>query len=459
MSSMTSWEVKLMGQMIKYNKFEKKLIESLNRNGNPEKGKRVLIGLSGGADSVSLTVALTRIKNAYPLEIFAFHLNHMLRGEESLRDMEFSKQLCEKLGVEFFSESVDVVEFAEQNKIGFEEAARTIRYQLFSEFSEKKQIDYILTAHNKNDVAETVLFHLIRGCGIEGLKGISYKRDNIIRPLLEFDREEIEAYCEDLSLEYVVDSTNNDTDYSRNYIRHVILADMKKLNPSIVDSLFRLSLCVKSACDAIDSFEKTIEFNNFFDLPDELLFRRLKNEFSKFSEKQLSFERYSEIKKALRENRNCIISLDGGLICQVKDKNVTFSKKEESLPPIEEKELLFGENVIDNDLKITFSFEPIVNKDEEYNDLYVYKLDADILNKTLRVRSRLVGDVIVQGKITRSIKKQLIEKKVPKELRNQLPIIFDDEGIVAAAVVGIADRAVPKNELIYLGIFSRKGFS
>lgn len=445
--------------MIKYNSFERKLLEELNYFGVPEKGKRVIVGLSGGADSVSLLVSLKRISSSYPLEIFALHLNHMLRGEEADKDMYFAEQLCESISVPFYSKSVNVNLFAEDNKMGIEEAAREVRYSFFSEFSEKNQIDYILTAHNMNDVAETVLFHIIRGCGIKGLCGITRQRDNIIRPLLNFSREEIENYCKELSLNYVTDSTNFDTDYSRNYIRHVILPEMKKLNPSIISSLSRLSESVISANITLNQLEECVNMKSANELSDELLYRRLKNDFSFYSNSQVSYNRFMAVKKAFTSDCEKIISFPDNIECVVKNGDFYFRKKELSFEAIKDTELIFGENVINNILMIEVSNDIIAPKKELYDFFVGFVLNSKQLKGSIRVRSRFEGDSIKIGGMTRKIKKQFIEKRIPREKRDIIPIIYDEEGIICVPELGIADRvkAIGNNN-VYIGIHSRKGF-
>ena len=128
--------------MIRYNTFEMKLLREFNNFKIPEKNKKVIVGFSGGADSVSLLVSLKRIEGSYPLDIYALHLNHMLRGDEANRDMIFAKEICEKFSIKFFSKSIDVKKYAESNKLGIEEAAREVRYNFFREFSEENHHDF-----------------------------------------------------------------------------------------------------------------------------------------------------------------------------------------------------------------------------------------------------------------------------------------------------------------------------
>lgn len=446
--------------MIYYNKFEKKLLESLEHNSIPEKGKRVVVGLSGGADSVSLLVSLNRLKNAYPLDVFAVHVNHQLRGEESIRDMLFSKELCDNLSIPFYCHSVDVKNYAFERKLGIEEAAREIRYSFFKEFSYNNQIDYILTAHNKNDVAETILFHIIRGSGITGLKGISRQRDNIVRPLLDFSREEIEEYCYDNNLSFVVDSTNNDINYSRNFIRHNIIPNMKKINPSVIDSLYRLSNSIISVNHTIDSYELlSTELKSKF-LDDELLFRRLKNRFAEVSCRQITYNRFLALKNALNNENNTILSFPDEIECVVKNGDFYFRKRQSNIQNIDEIILNEGENVINDWLMIEISKKIIVKKENVYKNSTIYTINCDTIDGALKIRSRREGDKIRIGNMTRSLKKMFIDKKIPIDVRTLIPIICDEKDILIVPGIGISDKVKTKcEENIYIGIHSRKVFN
>lgn len=189
-------------------------------------GERVCVGLSGGADSVSLLFALKELG----YKVFAVHVNHNLRGEESKRDENFCRSLCEKQGIELFVESVDVRGYCQENKLSCEEGARTLRYSAIDKHLNGCKL---ATAHNLNDCFETTLFNLVRGCGVNGLKGIPPVRGEIIRPLIAVTREEIEAYLAARCLEYVTDSTNLQDDCSRNILRLNVVPQLLRINPSL----------------------------------------------------------------------------------------------------------------------------------------------------------------------------------------------------------------------------------
>ena len=445
--------------MIIFNKFEKKLLAELESYGIPEKGSRVIVGLSGGADSVSLLMALKNISVVYPLDIVALHLNHLLRDKESQRDMDFARGLCATFDIPFHSKCVDVNKYANLNKMGTEEAARDVRYKFFNEFSENNQIDYILTAHNKNDLAETILFHIIRGTGVSGLKGISRQRGNIIRPLLSFDREEIEQYCKDINVSYVTDSSNCDINYSRNYIRHVIIPEMKKINPKVIDSLYRLSHSVSSVDKAFDKIDQILEDQPSISLDDEALFRRAKSRFGVLSCRQLTHNRISALKEALNNQGETILSFPDNVECVVKDGDFCFRKPLKERDRIEPKSLKYGENIINDWLMIEISNEIIKKREIVYKNSTIYPLNCDTIEGEIFVRSREEGDKIRLGKMTKSLKKMFIEKKIPRDMRDLVPIICDDKDILLVPKIGIADKVKNNgHKTIYIGIHSREVF-
>lgn len=203
-----------------------------------EKGDIVIVGLSGGADSVSLLDSLIELKSEYDLTIYAAHLNHMLRGAEADSDEAFVRRLCGEKSIEVFCERADIRRLAREKKISEELCGREVRYEMFERLSRRLNAK-IATAHTASDNAETVIFNLTRGAGISGLSGIAPKRDNIIRPLIYVNRAEVEAYCAENALDFVTDSTNLSDDYTRNKLRHSVIPVLKELNPDFESAVIR----------------------------------------------------------------------------------------------------------------------------------------------------------------------------------------------------------------------------
>lgn len=223
---------------------EEKLIES---------GDRIVVGVSGGPDSICLLHALEQIqKRGLDFEIFVAHINHMIRGNAIL-DEEYVENYCQERAIPVFIKRISILEIAEKEKIGIEEAGRNARYQFFDEVKEKVNANKIATAHNANDNAETVIMNIIRGCGIDGLKGIERKTGKLIRPLIDIPREEIEEYCLQNELKPRKDESNDELIYQRNKVRNVMIPYVQReFNLNFVGTLNRLSQIAKEEADYIE---------------------------------------------------------------------------------------------------------------------------------------------------------------------------------------------------------------
>ena len=193
----------------------------------------VLVGLSGGADSVALLSILTSL--GYRCE--ACHCNFQLRGEESVRDRQFAREVAAEMGVPFREITFDTMSYASANKVSVEMACRELRYEWFEQQRREAGAAYVAVAHHRDDSIETMLLNLIRGTGITGLTGIQPLSGKVIRPLLSLSRAEIETYLFDSHLTYIVDSTNREPLYTRNKIRLQLLPLMQSINPSVYESL------------------------------------------------------------------------------------------------------------------------------------------------------------------------------------------------------------------------------
>ena len=215
----------------------KKIQQYINQNRLFSPCAYVIIGMSGGKDSMAMLDVLTRLGHL----CVAAHCNFHLRGEESDRDAEFVKQWCKENNIPFFSTDFDTKKHATDNKISIEMAARELRYSWFEEIREQYNAEAIVVAHHKDDSVETVLLNLVRGTGIKGLSGISPKNGNIVRPFLCITRKEIEDYVEERGLPSVFDSTNDDDAFKRNFLRINVIPQLEKLNPSVKETIYRTS--------------------------------------------------------------------------------------------------------------------------------------------------------------------------------------------------------------------------
>ena len=221
---------------------KQKILETIKKYNLIKENDSIVIGVSGGPDSICLLHVLSELKKELNFKIYVAHINHMLR-EEADEETEYVKEFCRNLGIECYIKRIDVVEIANNLKRGTEETGRQIRYEFFNEILEKTSSNKIATAHNNNDKVETILMNILRGSGLSGLKGIEAIRDEkFIRPLIETSREEIEKYCVDNNLNPRIDKTNNENIYTRNKVRNVVIPYIKQeFNPNILKTINRLS--------------------------------------------------------------------------------------------------------------------------------------------------------------------------------------------------------------------------
>lgn len=221
-------------------------------------GQRVLTALSGGSDSVCLLHVLKSLQDELDFRLYAAHLNHSIRPEAD-SDSRFVADLCKRLDIKCFIKKLDIRDMAKKRHISEELCGREERYKFFEEIAAQSNIDLIATAHNKNDTAETVLMHIIRGSGIDGQRGIAYKRGNIIRPLLDVQKADIESFCRENGYEFVTDKTNSETIYTRNRVRlRLIPMICRDFNPAFVDTLVRNSKIIDEDAEYLECEAKKL---------------------------------------------------------------------------------------------------------------------------------------------------------------------------------------------------------
>lgn len=228
---------------------KEEVLKTIKKYNLIESGDKLVLGVSGGPDSISMLNVLREIAEDETIDlkfqIVVSHINHNIR-KEAKEDEEFVKKYCDENNIKFFSKSIDVEKIANNSKIGIEEAGRKVRYEFFDEVLNKTNSNKIAIAHNKNDKVETMIMNVLRGSGLLGLKGIEPKRGKYIRPLIEIEREKIEEYCEEKNLNPRIDKTNFDNTYSRNKVRNEVIPYIKQeFNPNIIKTLDRLSELVK----------------------------------------------------------------------------------------------------------------------------------------------------------------------------------------------------------------------
>lgn len=237
--------------------FEKQVIETIEKYNLIEENDRIVLGVSGGPDSLAMLDFLNKFKDdKIKFSIVVAHINHGLR-ENAKIDEEFVKDFCSKRQIECFVLHSDVKQIAQTNKRGLEETGRDVRYEFFNEILEKTKANKIAIAHNANDNVETVIMNILRGSGLSGLKGIEARSGIYIRPLIECSRKLIENYCNEQKLNPRHDESNDVNTYTRNKIRNVAIPYIKEeINPNIIETITRLSLIARDDINYLDSQTK-----------------------------------------------------------------------------------------------------------------------------------------------------------------------------------------------------------
>ena len=241
---------------------EEKVLKTIKKFNLIENGDKIILGVSGGPDSISMLNILNNIRNDKKLQlkfdIIVAHVNHNIR-KEAIDDQKFVENFCKKINIPFYVKSIDIPQISKNQKIGEEEAGRNARYQFFDEILEKEHANKIAIAHNKNDKIETIIMNIFRGSGIAGLRGIEpIKNNKYIRPLIECERKEIEQYCKEQGIEPRIDKTNFENEYTRNKNRNIIIPYIKKeFNPNIIETMDRLSNLVKEEDEYLEKLVET----------------------------------------------------------------------------------------------------------------------------------------------------------------------------------------------------------
>lgn len=434
-----------------------KICRFIKENNMLSNGDTVVCGLSGGADSVCLLLVLNELNQRLGITIEAVHVNHSLRGAESDRDENFCQCLCEKYGIRFTAERVDVNSFAQKHSLSCEEAARKLRYEIFSAHSQGKKI---ATAHNANDTLETIILNLARGSGLKGLTGIPPVRGNIVRPMLEVSRSEIEDFLKSRNQDFVTDSTNLTENYTRNKIRHKIIPMLEEINSSVVKTTVRSSETLRDEnsfiTDSVKEVTKKCRSGNSFtglEKYHKVIRRRCIAELLSENSLPYSSERLTQCDRILCNGGK--IDLNGSFyfISDGKTAGITIIDNNKTHIEISS-ELNIGENIIFSDIILECR---LVNCDNlrkiknVHKNLTFYHLDYDKIFGRAIIRNRRFGDKIqLCGRSFTSSIKKLINEKVPAEIRSTLHFIEDEKGTIFAEAIGIADRVKPDESTVRL---------
>ncbi len=422
-----------------------KFLKNIQENEIIKKKEKIIIGYSGGADSSALLFLLNQIKEEYNLDLFAVHINHMLRGAEAERDSEFAEKICRDYNIKLFLYKENCAEFARENKITEEEAGRIIRYKAFFDVLEKENAHKIAVAHNKNDQAETLLMRFIRGTGIKGLSGMDFLKGNLIRPLLNISRNEIEKFCAENKIKFINDSSNTKNIYTRNKIRNELIPLIEeKFNPNFVENISDLSAVYreeddflqKNVCDFIKKNviikeAADINLSEFEKLHIAIKRRVIRNSIDSIaSVKDISFFHIEKIIEISKSQNGKYINLPNNIIA-VKNYDFLSLMREQKRMDFDY-DLNFENPVFIKELDayVTVSLKKLENTNKLFN-VYTNAYSYDKIKNVIQFRTRREGDIIYLNGHHKKLKKFFIELKIPKFERDKIPLLADGKEIIS----------------------------
>ncbi len=427
-------------------------------------GDRIVVGVSGGADSVCLLYVLWRLCDELGFSIIVVHVNHGIRGEAADCDEQYVKELCLRLSIPFYPFHVDVRSMAKKQGLSEEEAGRNARYQAFTQICKETQCNKIAVAHNKNDNAETILFHLFRGAGMKGLSGIEPKRNLkvdgwnvlLIRPLLHIERYEIENYLLKEGITYRTDATNLTEDYSRNKIRNVILSyAVKEINAAAISHINESASKIGEALEFIDSFvallflqvvrqEQDSYFINIEALEKEAkviqkgLLRKVMEQLSGHL-KDLEAKHLEAVLELTGKQVGKVIHLPYDIIARREYKEIRLYQKEEPTDRTEQKTMA--------PIQISSPGRHFIPQNGWYLETQIINFeknmpipknscmkwfDYDKIENAVEIRNRREGDYIQINSMggRKKLKDYFIDQKIPKTLRDSQILIADGSHIM-----------------------------
>jgi tRNA(Ile)-lysidine synthase len=407
----------------------------------PIEGKTVIAALSGGADSMALLNVMLSLKDEYNFKLIACHVNHGIRGKQADSDENFVRDYCSEKNIELHVLKADVPKLAAEQGIGLEECGRKVRYNFFKSIDSEA---LIATAHTLSDRCETLLLNETRGTSVRGLRSIPAVRGNIIRPLIDCTRAEIEAYCTENNIPYVTDETNFDENYSRNRIRLNVLPELKKINPSVELAFIRL---IESASEDEKYFDELVndiigeaKTDNGYDV--RLIISQRPAIRRRIIARIITEEANAEpelVHIKLVENilSSGKVEIIGNNVITVRNNYLTVNPQ-----PVEYREWQCDFSGFSADTPSGKFSGTIFNKNESPLTQIVHKnvLDFDSTVGTLIMRNRRAGDEMkmASSNCTKSLKKLFNEKHIDN--RNNICIIADDCGVVWVQGLGCSDR-------------------
>ena len=381
-------------------------------------------------------------------DVTAAHFEHGIRGAESLRDAEFVENWCGEHGISFVIGHGDAPAYAEANGLSLEEAARELRYDFLYKTAERLGIDRILTAHNRDDNAETLLFNLVRGSGTAGLCGIPQSRDRILRPLLHVSRTEIEAYLRENKVPHVEDSTNRSDDYTRNLIRHRIMPLLREINPRVSQAAARTAKLAARDEDCLSDLaadfiareckDDSFSLNTFRSLHPAIASRVVRRLFP-----GLSMERCDAVLDFAASSEYGLLELPGHTLRREQGRLYLSRGGDPSLP---ERRLIPGESLVIPELGLRIEAREC-DYGGEIHDLFKnFYLKYEIVRTDLLCTGRREGDRI--RPLGRGVSKKLSalfkEAAYTREMRDACLILRDEKGPLFVRGLAVDERAVPR---------------
>lgn len=434
-----------------------KSLKFIRENELLKNGDSVLVGFSGGPDSTFLLVLLQTIQKIFNLKIYAAHLNHQLRGEESDADEEFVRNFCKENKIEFVVEKKDIQKIVSETKRSIEEVARSERYKFFSEAAQKFKATKIATGHTLNDSVETMIFNFIRGSGVSGLRGIPIKRDNIIRPLLGVTKEEILDFLKSENIPYRIDRTNESNDFTRNFIRNKIIPLLQEINPNLYDTLSttsqllyllekyiqveetkfeRLFVSKKTERVLRIKLEENIDYNNYLMM--DLIRKKIENQFGL----QISFQKTKELSNLIKQEKGTTIQVNEKIFATRESNSILILPE----PQFEEVNISVNydtklQKYYGSYFEFKISIAPVKEAKISDNPMVEF-FDADKIKHKLILRNWKPGDKFIPlgMKYSKKVSDVLTDAKIPSIFKNQILVLCDGQEVIWVVGVRLSEK-------------------
>lgn len=425
-------------------------------NHMPVRNGHVIVGVSGGADSMCLLFVMLSLRSRLNMTVTAVHIHHGLRGAEADADEAFTKAFCQVQDIECVIFRTDIRAMAHREKLTEEEAGRKYRYMCFEQVRAQKHAACIAVAHHQDDQAETVLFNLARGSGLAGLSGIAPVRDKIIRPLLCLNRREIEALLEENHIDFCTDRTNFDTNYTRNKLRHQVLPFFtEEINSETVAHISKTAVNVRAvleyirqqakealSCVSLQNQPQTLQCRLFLQYPEIIQKEMLRSWLDRHtgSLKDITEKHIEAIIDLAKNQSGRRIHLPYGWIAVRSGEGMTLKYVKENAPQKTSAEIEISqmpcEIEIEPGMTVTFDFLSL-NEEKNEEKLIIPEnactkwMDYDKIKGSLKIRHRQSSDVIsIRGGRHKKLRRVMIDDKIPEDIRNKLWFLADGNDIL-----------------------------